>query len=270
MTSASLRLLLPFLGFFLLFGGFATALLIGRLPALIDDWTFGAPGIPVTGSQASISCSDYAGFVDCTVAIHLPDGQGASEQLRTIPILMFESPAASAPIAVLRDPRDPRRIATSVGQAHLGNRTITLALSTAFLLLVAFACLYAMRHVRRTGLVRTALAASPRPTVITMLGALRVDSPFRRAAIWTFSWTDGATRRQAKDVLDAPHTEPLFLDTASGQALALTDARGRAMLLAAELANLVVTDAERRAVLDAISQDQPRQGPAPPSTALSR
>jgi hypothetical protein len=264
---------LTFLVFCLAFGGLGVALVGWYAPAILDDLAIGRGAVPAPGSSGSWRCSDYEEFVACTVEARIGDGAagtagaaGMSDQVRSIPMLLFGRPAPGEPVTVLRDPTSPERITTSFGQSRLANRVITLALSAVFLLLVAAACLHAITVVRRVQRTRRALAAAPQPTVATLVHVLRVDSRFRRAAVWTFTWSAGATPRRARETLDAPATEPLMLDAAAGRALALTDAGGRAMLLTAELTNLQLTDGERQAVLDAIQTDLAR--PAPPASAV--
>src|SRR5262249_41760300 len=153
---------------------------------------------------------------------------------------------------------EPARITTSIGQAHLANRCVTLALSEAFLLLVAFACVQALVWTLRLQPTRRALAAAPAPTLVTLTNVLRVRGYGGTAALWSFTWPVGANRFRLRDRLDAPATEPLIVDPARGLALALADPAGRAMLVTTGLTNLQVSDTERQAVLDAIAREQAR------------
>jgi hypothetical protein len=110
--------------------------------------------------------------------------------------------------------------------------------------------------------VRRALAASPNPTIVHLDKVQRVKS----ASTWTFSWTAGVTRFARKDTLVKPR-EPLLVDPTTGSAVALTDARGGAMLLDSRLIDLQLTDAERQAVFDAVQREQPRAAPVPAAPA---
>jgi hypothetical protein len=268
--------ILAFLGF-LLFGGLAGWQIAENLPDLINDTTIGANAAPVAGSWGGWNCTIHRHVLaSCTVELHWPDaapgpaagaapggGKGAvrpvaapagGQQLyRAVPMMFFGSPDRNAPLSVLRDPANPTRISSTLGQSYLTDRWITLGVIGGILIALALACLVGMIKGRRLQTARRQLAAQPNPTVVTLTKVQRAKG----VATWTFSWSALGRQFQARDNLLKPDTEPLLLDPRSGAALALTDAGGRAMLVNARATNLQLTDAERAALLGAAQQVQP-------------
>jgi hypothetical protein len=290
--------LMAFLGFLLL-GGLGIAALVNYLPPLLNDTTISANARPVPGSWGGWNCTIHrAVLADCTIEIHYaaaapaaapaapapaagaggkdpqprpvaaPGGGGGGQLFRAVPMMFFGTPDRNTPVTVLRDPNDPERIATSLGESYLTDRWITMVVVGGGLIALAITCLFGVITGQRTQRGRRELAAAPNPTIVTLTRVQRV----RGAATWTYHWTAGATRFQHKESLAAPVTQPQTVDANGALALALADAGGRVMLITQGLTNLELTDAERNAVLEAISRDQPRPAPAPPSAApaLSR
>lgn len=277
-------MILAFLGF-LLFAGLGAAAVVYYLPPLLNDAAVGESGVPVPGSWGAWRCTIHRSIVaDCTIEAHFPaasagagtaggDAGKASQpqargamQYREIPMLFFGRPDRNTPLNVVRDPGNPERVATSLGTSYLTDRWITLGVIGGILLALAIACLWGMVMGRRLQRGRRDLAAAPNPTVVTLTKVQRAKA----VATWTFNWNAGAARFERKDNLQAPNTEPLILDPAQGLALALTDARGRAMLIDSSIANLQLTDAERQAMFDAIQRDMPRPPPAPQAAMAAR
>jgi hypothetical protein len=293
---------MAFLGFLLL-AGLGIAALVNYLPPLINDTTISANARPVPGSWGGWNCTIHrAVLADCTIEIHYaaapaaapaapaqaapaptqagtggkdpqpqpqpraiaaPGGGGGGQLYRAVPMMFFGTPDRNTPVTVLRDPNDPERIATSLGESYLTDRWITMVVVGGGLIALAIACLFGVISGQRTQRGRRELAAAPNPTIVTLTRVQRV----RGAATWTYHWTAGATRFQHKESLAAPATQPQTVDANGALALALTDAGGRVMLITQGLTNLELTDAERNAVLDAINREQPRPAPAPPAAA---
>jgi hypothetical protein len=290
--------ILSFLGF-LLFAGLGAGAAYNYLPDLINDTTIGESGVPVPGSWGGWNCTIHRHVLaSCTIEVHYPAaspaaapaatpaagadaGKGAQPPARAqapalqpraaaslyreVPMMFFGTPDRNVPVTVLRDRNNPERMATSLGESYLTDRWITLGVIGGILFALAIVCLWGIFHSRRMHQARRELVASPNPTIVTLTKVQRVKG----TATWTFNWNAGAQRFQRKDNLAAPATEPLVLDPTGGLALALTDARGRAMLITAGLTNVEVSDAERQAVLDAIQRDLPRPAPVPQTAAVA-
>jgi len=274
-------MVLALLGF-LLFAGLAGAAVYHYLPALVSDTTMGANGEPVPGGWGGWNCTIHRRVVaDCTVEVHYPPavapapalaatadgkgqpqagvaGRGDASLYREIPMIFFGTPDRDAPFSVLRDRGNPDRIATSLGMSYLTDRWITFALLAGILAALGIACLWGMVAGRRTQRARHELTASPNPTVVTLSKVQRAKG----VATWSYGWNTGARQFQRKENLQAPATEPLLLDPERGYALALTDQRGRAMLVDAGATNLQLTEAERQTLLDAVQRDMPHPPPA--------
>jgi hypothetical protein len=199
-------------------------------------------------------------------AIAAPGGGGNGQIYRAVPMMFFGTPDRNTPVTVLRDPNDPERIATSLGESYLTDRWITMVVVGGGLIALAIACLFGMIAGQRTQRARRELAAAPNPTIVTLTRVQRVKG----AATWTFNWNAGAIRFQRKDSLAAPVTQPQTLDANGALALALTNAAGHAMLITQGLTNIELSDAERNTVLDAISREQPRPIQAPSAVAAAR
>ncbi len=297
--------ILAFLGF-LLFAGLGGWATYEYLPALINDTAIGSTGVPVPGSWGGWNCTIHRHVLaSCTIEAHYPAAApaaaaapapaaaprgaadagkpaqpppragaapvAAAQQYREIPMMFFGSPDRNMGVSVLRDPANPERIVTSLGQSYLTDRWITLGVIAGILFALGLGCLWGVVMGQRTQRTRRELAAQPNPTVVALTKVQRLKGG---TSTWTFNWNTGARRFERKDNLFAPDSEPLVLDPNGALALALTDAGGRAMLLPARLSTLELSDAERHAVYGAIERELPvvtaPHVPAPPQAARAR
>lgn len=247
----------------LAFAGFAIGIAVNYVPDLLTDMAVARDPVDVQGN-AGYRCSIHRAIIStCTVEIRY---QSADKRQRyhEAELLFLGRLDRDQPLTIRQSRANPDQVSTSWGESYLTDRWLTLGAAIVLFGALGIACAYGAVGQQRGNQQRRLLAGSPHPVPVMLRSVVRAKGQ----STWTFDWSESGRTFRAKDMLRGKRA-PLLLDPAGGVGLALTDADGRAMLLDEALSDVGLTDAERTAVIEAVTQSRPspavaNTAPAPP------
>jgi len=220
-----------------------------EIPSLVDDYRLHQGGkIADNPYLDNGSCERQAILTRCGFDVHYrtPDGMERAKTMHYASL--FGGVNQDLKFTVSYDPSSPGRVTTSWGQSLLKNRMITQVVVNAFLGFLLWGVLWERGRHRRE--LQKLVGIGKNPTVV----AARISkaTPFEGTVTYEFSWTDFATGRTLSDQsMFAAQMDPFWLDGRRSEALAVAGPNRRAQLVDGMLQTIDLSNAERRAILDA-------------------
>ncbi|WP_376091173.1 hypothetical protein ACE7GA_21235 [Roseomonas sp. CCTCC AB2023176] len=218
----------------LLVGGFGWWASAALVPSLLNDYAVRGSAVPVNGRIDGRCRSKYGLFQDCEVTITAGQGKDGRSFSSSASYLFVEPHMGSYTVQVMADPQRPEMLTTDMGQEHLTNRSVTLAVMGLLALLGVYGSFALFRRGGQQKRLIRALSGQSLTPVPVRIGRAKEG--------WTVVPLEGG----GQSAWQLPKkAEPFWLSPRDGVALAVTRPGGALVPLDRDLRWADFTDDER-------------------------
>jgi hypothetical protein len=230
-----------------LMGGVLVADLIYIVPSMFDELRL--RDAPTVAKDAQMTgrgkCSTRLIITQCEFDLVFRDMRGEPHISHQNVVTLLSKVDTALPLELRYDAAAPHRVSSTWGRDLLTSRVFAQALIVGMCGLVLFGVALWHREAWRERRKLAGIARRPRAMAATLVGVSHtggdIDVRFR--------WADPGSGAQREDSTELEAgTEPWWLDAEHTRMLAIAGTNGRAQVLDSQLRNVVLDDAERRAL----------------------